>query len=62
MNNDRDAIKARMESSFVPNDVVGTHNVEPPLRVAHALEYIAFQMGQINKSLARIAERLDAKD
>jgi hypothetical protein len=62
MSNEREELRRqRMEADFVPNDAVGGQNVLSELRVAHALEYIAYQMGQINRNLARIAEKLDGK-
>lgn len=52
--------RSAMENDYEPNTFPG-HNVATDLRVAHSLEYIAYQLGQINRNLARVADKLDAK-
>jgi hypothetical protein len=33
--------------------------IDPAHKVSNALEYIAYQMGQINRNLARLVDHLD---
>ena len=46
---------AVLNADFEPRD-----DVEPELRVAAALNYIAFQSGQINRKLDRLIKALEA--
>ena len=49
---------ARKQEPYVPATLsAGTGNVEATLRVAHAIEYIAAQMGEINAKLTTVLER-----
>jgi hypothetical protein len=50
---DPDRIKQYMESDFSPGE-----NLKVEYRVANALEYIAYHMGQINKKLDGISEAI----
>lgn len=46
----REQIEQTMADGFLPNENIGQQ-----FRAAHALEYIAFYMGRIDKNLARLA-------
>ena len=50
---DRERVKQFMEADFLPQDLP-----EAQYRVANALEYIAYHMGQINKKLDGINQAL----
>lgn len=50
-----------MESDYITHAMTSGNHVAPEGRVASALEYIAYQMGQIRKDLRRIADKLDPK-
>lgn len=50
---DREKIKQFMEAEFLPEDELDAQD-----RIANALEYIAYHMGQINKKLDGIDKAL----
>jgi hypothetical protein len=57
---DADRFKAFYENDFAPGySSMGMPS--PPERVANAAEYSAYQLGQINQSLKRIAGTLEAQ-
>ena len=51
--------RARMESDFAPHHTP-EQTPEPSVRLAIAAEYVAFQLGQINRKLDTMIEALSA--
>lgn len=49
--------KRRMESDFSPGSA--DHALAPEHRMLNAVEYAAYQLGQISRNLARIADHLE---
>ena len=49
-------LRAEFEAPYDPNIMP-----KPDMRVSLALEYMAFQMGQINRNLARLVDHLEKK-
>lgn len=52
--------KARMEGDFNPG-YTRTTVPQPDARTANAAEYAAYQLGQINRNLARLVEILEKR-
>lgn len=53
-------LKAHMRDDYLPSYPMGVP-ISPEIRMASAAEYSAHQLGQINRSLARIADVLEKK-
>ena len=47
--------KLRLERDFDPSGAAGA-SLSPDVRVANALEYVAYQLGQINRKLDALIE------
>lgn len=55
MNQQRDRLKSYMETEFLP---VGSQDVKAEMRIANALEYAAYHLGQIDKKLDTLIEEI----
>lgn len=54
--NDRDEIARQRAKHFFENDYAPNGNVGAEHRIANALDYIAYQLGEIKQALRRVAD------
>ena len=52
-------VKQRMAQDF---SSISAHDMAPDMRIAAAAEYAAFQLGQINRNIARLVEILEKRN
>jgi|KBSSwiStaDraftv2_1062776.scaffolds.fasta_scaffold2140412_2 hypothetical protein len=55
-----EVLRAKFERPFDPSDAKSDTDTDPlkvAVRIAHALEHMAYQLGQINQKLDLIVER-----
>lgn len=52
-------VRLKMERDFDPSGGAPGIAISPELRVANALEYIAYQLGQINRKMDKISAGSD---
>ena len=55
----RESVKASMESDFLPEPSPDTLS-QVDRRMAHAAEYVAYRLGQIDNKLGRLVTLLEA--
>ncbi len=55
----QDRYRAHMTEDFGIQSIGTTSGVDPQFKAVNALEYMAYQMGQINRNLARLVDHLE---
>lgn len=53
--------KSKMEEDFIPS-YTRTNIPKPEERIANAAEYTAYQLGQINRNIARLIDLLEKRE
>jgi hypothetical protein len=56
-----EARKERWERDFNPTEYAPEYMPSPDVRLTNAAEYAAYQLGQINRNLARLIELLEKR-